>query len=1036
MRGAPLLLSFLLPWDAAFLFVTAGQEENSHTSFEDSRNLRPTEDTASARRMGFLVATDAHTTPSEMPLWTPGGAQTVESAPNIGDAAHRTSTPAGIAGTRGAQLGVQEPLSFYGNVHVADPMPVAEVPVWICPPAALYMSLVYSFFPLSGAIAWLSLLEPRVGLLLSQLRLSLLEPRVGLLLSQLRSAWEVCCLHCFMLLMLHLMGGPETTLLLIQQQHVLPPPEDSEKALDDTKQVSISTGMDWRGKADGRELPPSSQPEQASMQQKGETHESGTKFEPRTMAVRRLSQSAGNSSNSNSSSNGPTGHEESRRELNATRLFRRGLSAPNLLLSAFALQTAAAAPGAQIPAAPPQATATKEEQELVPDGVSQEAYQTATYSGSGYASASQQEAGRSDASQNASEVRHGMPGDAETPARIPPAAASAAASGLTGSTSPALLKSLKPPKCSCSTASAVAHQSRIRWTRARRAGCFSTKSCPSCNKTVICPRCCGESRLSGSECSSHGSNSLKNGSSSNPVSTDEPQAARSIWRRCRERLHRQRLKFGAPNCRRSSMPPFCPTVVALAPRSEEADRSPFEADALLPGCHVAPAAPAGPADAVASAASAASAPPAASAAAVGKLPELHFQHQLKPQRNSEPTGDGNSEKNPAPADKGPGADAIDVATAAVNASSSQDMAESLNLASPPAGVVVRRQQQDQNKLAAVNASSSQDMVESLNLASPPAGVVVRRQQQDQNKLQPQTAPQHQQRRRFLRLGAAEAGLSGQGAALPGSTCSTSLTSHGSSPAVLFTGKGRQTDAPSRDIHQKDTSLDLQLQSTRPSAACAMPADEEMDNKPGNTDRRIWFVPPLCCLAWNTKARAFSAWDLRMSYRCLLPFTVLKLLRVLLCYLLSTLMHFGEEGEDVSGAGVPTDASAAVGRGASNQHVLQRLLQLCCFFSLVLAMWGLAVVFVATRPLLKPFNIGWKFTCLKALVFFIQLLELAAEALQPISRAASSATDGAAAAATAAAQRVYVFTFLELVGSSFLLALPQQSKGMAAAAPTS
>lgn len=95
----------------------------------------------------------------------------------------------------------------------------------------------------------------------------------------------------------------------------------------------------------------------------------------------------------------------------------------------------------------------------------------------------------------------------------------------------------------------------------------------------------------------------------------------------------------------------------------------------------------------------------------------------------------------------------------------------------------------------------------------------------------------------------------------------------------------------------------------------------------------------------------------MSYRCLLPFTVLKLLRVLLCYLLSTLMHLGNEREKDAAAAGFRDASVAGGGEASHQHVLQRLLQLCCFFSLVVAMWGLAVVFVATRPLLKPFNIG-------------------------------------------------------------------------------
>lgn len=108
---------------------------------------------------------------------------------------------------------------------------------------------------------------------------------------------------------------------------------------------------------------------------------------------------------------------------------------------------------------------------------------------------------------------------------------------------------------------------------------------------------------------------------------------------------------------------------------------------------------------------------------------------------------------------------------------------------------------------------------------------------------------------------------------------------------------------------------------------------------------------------------FVQWDLRMSYRCLLPFTVLKLLRVLLCYLLSTLMHMGNEREKaVAEARIPTGAPAAHEGGLSHHQVLQRLLQLCCFISLIVAMWGLAVVFVATRPLLKPFNIGQNDTC--------------------------------------------------------------------------
>ncbi|CDJ31413.1 LOW QUALITY PROTEIN: uncharacterized protein EMH_0008960 [Eimeria mitis] len=308
-----------------------------------------------------------------MSHWSPGGSHPTESVSSVAAEPYRIPTVEGGDTTRGTQLGMQEPLSFYGNVHVSDPMPVAEVPMWIwssstvicvlllllwalhqrrfslvaaqlrlierrcfSPPAALYMSLVYSFFPLSGAIAWLSLLEPRVGLLLSQLR----------------SAWEVCCLHCFMLLMLHLMGGPETTLLLIQQQHSLPPPENRDKAHGDTKQVFISTGVDWDEKANSKEFPSPLPPNQIDEQHKEDLCEIGMHYDRRLMDARRLRQQDSKSSSSTSSSNSNSNSNTNQltsippSKFSATKFYRRGVSAPNLLFPVADLPTAVAASAA------------------------------------------------------------------------------------------------------------------------------------------------------------------------------------------------------------------------------------------------------------------------------------------------------------------------------------------------------------------------------------------------------------------------------------------------------------------------------------------------------------------------------------------------------------------------------------------------------------------------------------------------------------------------------------------------------------------
>ncbi|CDJ50481.1 hypothetical protein, conserved [Eimeria brunetti] len=730
------------------------------------------------------------------------------------------------------------------------------------------------------------------------------------------------------------MGGPETTLLLIQHQNCLLPSENSDRTIARSKKVSISTGIDWQSKPGRIELP-SLQPEQIDKQQKGGAREKATKFEPRLLVSRPLGQSLSDSSSSDSYSNRLEHHEGPHtRKLHATRFYRRGLSAPNLLFSEESLPAASAEPTVRLPTAQETAPAVKKE-ELLSNGVRQWVCQTNEYCCRDCAAL--QAASTLEALQEASKASLGTSEGGEEPAAASLAAVDAAAFGVTFSVIPRPPKRFQGPKCPCTAAGAAGLQRRTRWIRAKRASCFGSKSSQNSSKAVKSSRYRGEVRLSGSECSSHGCSRLKNSNSSSPIDSAETQRTLSIWRRCREKLHRQRLRLRDINNRRSSTPPVAPAEVAVAPPSEEADRSPFEGDALLPACHsiaTAAAAPPPPAGAV------------TNAAVVTNLSEFHLQRPRESEGSSGAAEPGRSEKCTSPVNRGAGAAVTVTAT------------------------------------TAARNSSSYQVVTRPAASAPTTAVDVGQQKQEQHKHQQQGPFQQQQRQRVLQLGAAPAGSSGSGGAVPGSTCSTALASHGSSPAVLFAGKDQREDVASQDIHRKETNVGLQTQARPTSAVNVAFSSERKDNKTGATDRRIWFVPPLCCLAWNTSARPFSAWDLRMSYHCLLPFTVLKLLRVLLCYLLSTVMHLGIERQRTPvPVGVPSDASVAVGCGASHQHLLQRLLQLCCFCSLVVAMWGLAVVFVATRPLLKPFNI-----------------------------------DGAPAAA-AGAQRIYVFTFLELLGSA-------------------
>ncbi|CDJ42373.1 hypothetical protein, conserved [Eimeria tenella] len=771
------------------------------------------------------------------------------------------------------------------------------------------------------------------------------------------------------------MGGPETTLLLLQQQHALPSPESVGKALEGTKGYANMESHQSKPIRDKEGSAPTQQQEQEEKQQ---TKEGIVKLEALPTITKRFGHSCNSSSSrkNNSSSSGSSeqgrNNGQSTCELSAANEGSHSLAAPTLPPSAAAASTTALT--TTVAPAPAVAALTLEQSAAALRN---------KLSSSSVAAGAQAEAAAEAATTQPLEATAA----AEEPSREGPpaageakAAASASASAADGAAAHVMCRAAEglvelPEAASgscCVSAASSAPRRRSRWRKARKASCFTSTKCNlGCGQSI--ERCCcnRDDRSARDLCNSrrHDNNSSNDSSKSSTYSCPSgPQAKLSIWHRCKDKLHRHRVRLGASTSRRSSITRSITTAAgAAAPPTRETERSPLEGDPLLlPG-----AAP-----------TIAAASPVCAAIAEGcndPLAKDHRQQQQEKERQCTESADAKH--------RGVAGNSSGLAVSPFGAESAINSKRCLVNASPVSAT------------AACEAEQNQEA-------------------QQEQKQQQQSEPSQQQRQQQL----PSITEGGPGAAIPGSTCSTTLTNQGSSPAVLLAQRQRKTDIVSVEVQR----LGPQLLPPGTRSGTDGVALERMEcHAAEESHRKVWFVPPLCCLAWNTKPRPFSAWDLRMSYRCLLPFTVLKLLRVLLCYLLPTLMHLGNErdrtpGEAgaVSGGAVDTAASALGENG--QQHLLQRLLQLCCFFSLVLAMWGLAVVFVATRPLLKPFNIGWKFTCLKALVLFIQLLELAAEAFQPKSRTAVPADDDAAAAtaaATAAAQRVYVFTFLELLGSA-------------------
>ncbi|OEH74085.1 hypothetical protein cyc_07344 [Cyclospora cayetanensis] len=837
---------------------------HAHSNFHD--------DEAEAGESGFLkgvAAGYAAATTSADGVWhaEQGPPRGQEHLSEIGsqpfppprEASLETTAETTKGGAPPPSLGIQEPLSFYGNVNVSNPIPVAQVPSWIwatstvlclllvllwalhqrrfsaaaaelrqlqgrcfSPPAAIHMSLVFSFFPLSGIIAWLSLLEPRGGLLLSQLR----------------SAWEVCCLHCFMLLMLHLLGGPDCTLRLLEQQHRLPSQEEIDRAMKDAEEAASC--------ADTPEL---------------------------------------------------RGAEKISSARTQNLLLHEGAK------SSAALTLAVGSEGVACAAAPltVEAAKTSSSSDQRPSAVHSAPAAWKQAAGDALASCS-------------------GPG---TAAQRP--AAEAGRSGL-----PALVT----PPSTTAAAAEVCGGDAAKGTRADLDGVEGVSVDPSVSQEA--PQ--------------------KNGM---PPCCDSTAAAAPL-RRSREKLHMHRLVRGegSKETFEGGLRGLLEAQGGIEAAAESVPQNAWQQPPLVGVSPLQQTLVSAPASAVVAAAE-----PSSSG-----LPEP--QQPLRPLART--------------------------VAGALEAVGTKPPTESATR-----GI---------SSVAAEGEGCSNAPLEGALFEYPlttSSGVDVYGQRLPQPL--------------FRGVGSAEGGEQGI-AVMTCSTCSSSLAAQGASAPLLTAGE-QPSGGPLLLQLRRQTrnalalkSLDACAAATALAARSSGVAHDEEACKWAAAEKtwRIWFVPPLCCFAWHTKPRSFSAWDLRMSYYCLVPFTLLKLLRVLLCYMLPMLMHLGNDNNSKDAAADPAEG------GGGEQHVLQRLLQLFCFLSLVLAMWGLAVVFIATRPLLKPFKIGWKFSCLKALVFFIQLLELVAEVLQPLSHittasGAEAATE--AALATVAARRVYVFTFLELLGSA-------------------
>ncbi|RQX75070.1 putative transmembrane protein [Toxoplasma gondii CAST] len=187
--------------------------------------------------------------------------------------------------------------------------------------------------------------------------------------------------------------------------------------------------------------------------------------------------------------------------------------------------------------------------------------------------------------------------------------------------------------------------------------------------------------------------------------------------------------------------------------------------------------------------------------------------------------------------------------------------------------------------------------------------------------------------------------------------------------------------------------------TRGSHAKAREEGEEETLETPRVLRRIWCVPPLCCFAARSEKREFRAKDLRLSFLCLLPYTFLSCAVTVFSALIPSTLFLVRSADSpcsasdeetacifassatLSGAGASAGERHSVSTWTTSKTLevaVQETLQQAAVCAVMLAMWGIGVVYFATRSFLRGFNLGLKFLCIKVLVVVIQVSEIVAK----------------------------------------------------------
>lgn len=128
-RSVSLLSFFLLPGWFLLALHTESHEENSPSpSYRQNFRLRRLQQDEALDGRRFLGLPSASDSAAAGQPWAPQGPH--EGPLHLRETATHLPVRADIEGAR-AQLGIQEPLSFYGHVNVPDPAPTPKIPVWM-----------------------------------------------------------------------------------------------------------------------------------------------------------------------------------------------------------------------------------------------------------------------------------------------------------------------------------------------------------------------------------------------------------------------------------------------------------------------------------------------------------------------------------------------------------------------------------------------------------------------------------------------------------------------------------------------------------------------------------------------------------------------------------------------------------------------------------------------------------------------------------------------------------------------------------------